>query len=172
MELLPDQLAFVKGQAEFHRRQMAKWSHDSRRQTRHAETAEHFEKLAKYIEELEWKVVLGPSPKPSKTSGVAVTWEEAQELPEELLAELSISETDKAEFQVLSIIDAQGGTASLDRILVEYYRATGEIMKRQTMTNRLYRMATKDLIWSVAGKKGIYTTQKLGAVPATPAFDL
>lgn len=171
MDLLPDQLAFVKSQAEFHRRQTVKWGHDERRKTRHIETAERFEKLAEYIETLQIECLLGPAPKQPKTTSLSVTWEEAQELPPELLAELSVSDTDRAEFQVITIIDEQGGTASLDRILVEYFRATGEVMKRQAMTNRLYRMATKDLIYSVPGKKGIYTTQKPAGYAGSQAGD-
>jgi hypothetical protein len=120
-------------------------------------TAEQFRTLNNYLLEPEACCANAPQRITPKALSTSVSWEEAQELPEELRAELNISDTDKAEFQILGIIEAQGGTAALDRILVEYYRVTGEVMKRQMMVNRLYRMASKELIYSVPGKKGVYS---------------
>ena len=160
MKILPEHRSFVKGQLDFHERQSGKWAHDERRQKRHMETAEHFKSLHEYLLNLEDVCTLAPTKVAPKISSTSVSWEEAQELPHDLLAELSVSETDKAEFEILSILDAQGGTASLDRILVEYYRATGEVVKRATMVNRLYRMASKELVVSLPGKKGVYAIQK------------
>jgi hypothetical protein len=160
MNLLPERRAFVKEQLDFHERQIVKWAHDSRRQNRHIETAKQFRDLYDYLTELEAVCAAGPTRPSPKASSTSVSWEEAQDLPDDLRAELSISDTDKAEYEILNIIEAQGGIAALDRILVEYYRATGEVMKRQMMVNRLYRMASKELIYSVPGKKGVYAVQR------------
>jgi hypothetical protein len=160
MNLLPEHRAFVKGQLDFHERQIVKWAHDSRRQKRHIDTAEQFRSLYDYLVGLEEWCASAPPRLSPRASSTSVSWEEAQELPEELRAELNLTDTDKAEFEILTIIEAQGGTASLDRILVEYFRATGEVMKRQLMVNRLYRMASKELIYSVSGKKGVYAIQR------------
>jgi hypothetical protein len=58
------------------------------------------------------------------------------------------------------VIDEAGGVASLDQILVGHFRKTGEVMKRTTLTSRLYRMANKGLIFPLPNKKGVYSTSK------------
>ena len=47
-----------------------------------------------------------------------------------------------------------GAAPYYDELLVEYYKLTNDVMKRQQMSNRLYRMGSKELIFSVPGKKG------------------
>ncbi|MFM0170594.1 hypothetical protein PQR33_14845 [Paraburkholderia sediminicola] len=82
-----------------------------------------------------------------------------EDLPDELLAELSLNESDKKEFLIIDIIDEVGGIASLDRILVSLYRRTSEVEKRAKMVSRLYRMTTKGLIHAHPDKKGVYSTK-------------
>lgn len=83
--------------------------------------------------------------------------QDIRDLPEELLKELGISSSDRFDFTILDIIDDMGGTASLDKILVEVYRRTGTIEKRTKMVARLYRMIGKGKLFSAEGK-GVYTT--------------
>lgn len=83
------------------------------------------------------------------------------DLPAELLDELSISKSDELEDQLVTVINAYGGEASLDQVLVGLYRKFKVSQKRRFIQNKLYRM---DMIWSVDGKKGVYTT----ASPSTP----
>ncbi|WP_157640631.1 hypothetical protein [Burkholderia ubonensis] len=82
-------------------------------------------------------------------------------LPEELLAELSLNDSDRKDFLIIEIIDDIGGTASLDRILVNLFKRTGEIEKRTKLVSRLYRMASKELIYQHPDKKGVYTTKPI-----------
>lgn len=77
------------------------------------------------------------------------------DLPAELLSELSVSKTDELEDQIVTVINAYGGEASLDQILVGLYRKFKTVQKRRFMQNKLYRMS---MVWSVDGKKGVYTT--------------
>ncbi len=79
------------------------------------------------------------------------------DLPSELLEELSIAKTDELEDQLVTVINAYGGEANLDQILVGLYRKFKVSQKRRFLQNKLYRM---DTIWSVEGKKGVYTTTK------------
>lgn len=89
----------------------------------------------------------------------ATVVDEFADLPDELLAELS--EGAKAQVDpVIKVINERGGTATLDQILVDLYRATGEVNKRTIVQNKLFRLSKRDLCWSVPGKKGIYTTTK------------
>ena len=94
-----------------------------------------------------------------QTLRLALSWEEVHDLPPELLAELSVSDGDKLEFQIVQIMEDLGGAASLDRLLVALYRETKEIYQRTWLNNRLYRMAQKEMIFSVPGKKGVYSTE-------------
>ena len=79
------------------------------------------------------------------------------DLPEELLAELSVAKTDELEDQIVTSINAYGGTASLDQILVGLFRKFNVVQKRRFVQNKLYRM---EMVWSVEGRKGVYTTSE------------
>jgi hypothetical protein len=79
------------------------------------------------------------------------------DLPAELLEELSIAKTDDLEDQLVTVINAYGGEASLDQVLVGLYRKFKVSQKRRFLQNKLYRM---DMVWSVDGRKGFYTTTK------------
>lgn len=79
------------------------------------------------------------------------------DLPTELLGELSVAKTDELEDQIVTVINAYGGEASLDQILVGLYRKFKVTQKRRFLQNKLYRM---EMVWGVDGRKGIYTTHK------------
>lgn len=76
------------------------------------------------------------------------------DLPKELLDELSVAKTDELEDQIVAVINAYGGEASLDQILVGLFRKFQVVQKRRFLQNKLYRMT---MVWSVEGRKGIYT---------------
>lgn len=77
------------------------------------------------------------------------------DLPPELLEELSIAKTDELEDQIVTVINAYDGEASLDQILVGLFRKFKVSQKRRFLQNKLYRMP---MVWSVGGRKGVYTT--------------
>ncbi len=79
-------------------------------------------------------------------------------LPQELIEQLNISETDKFEANVIHLVNAAGGTMLLDLILIGLYHMTKETHQRQQFANKLYRMTRKGTLYSVPGKKGLYTT--------------
>jgi len=83
------------------------------------------------------------------------------DLPQELRDELLVGKTDEIEDQIVTVINAYGGEASLDQILVGLFRKFQVVQKRKFLMNKLYRMP---MIWSVEGRKGIYTTQEAMAV--------
>ena len=78
------------------------------------------------------------------------------DLPGEVLDELSIATSDTIDDQLVTVINAYGGTATLDQILVGLYRKFKVAQKRRFLQNKLYRMP---MVWSVPGKKGVYTTE-------------
>lgn len=90
-----------------------------------------------------------------KTSALPADLGPIHDLPQELLEELSVSKTDELEDQLVTVINAYGGEASLDQILVGLYRKFSVTQKRRFIQNKLYRMP---VVWSVEGRKGVYTT--------------
>ncbi|MBV2186519.1 MAG: hypothetical protein KUL88_18510 [Rhizobium sp.] len=144
---------FVKAQAEFHARMAKKHSAEPRRHDLHSNTSSSFEELHDFL------ASLASQQNKKATAKLSLGWDEIADLPEELVAELSISDADRTEFVVLQAIEDVGGIASLDRILVEYYKLTGEVMKRAQMNNRIYRMIQKGMLHAVPGKKGIYSIE-------------
>ena len=77
------------------------------------------------------------------------------DLPPELQQELSITKVDELDDQLVTVINAYGGVATLDQVLVGLYRKFGISQRRRFVQNKLYRMT---MVWSVPGKKGVYTT--------------
>ena len=166
MEELTGYIEFVKSQQSFHERQATRFSDDLRRQSLHTDTANQFRSLAEYLIETKEKLRTRPATADIQKLGngqyrIALTPEEVADLPEELMSELSVSDADKAEFNIVALIDEAGGIVTLDRILVALYRQSGQVTKRANLNARLYRMGQKGLVHSVPGKKGIYSTSAL-----------
>jgi hypothetical protein len=81
-------------------------------------------------------------------------------LPEDVIKQLSISEGDRQEFKFLEMIESAGGTMTLDKLIIQLYRDTGEIHDRAKLNAKLYRMTSKEMLYSVPGKRGVYTIYK------------
>ncbi|WP_293371560.1 hypothetical protein [Nevskia sp.] len=95
------------------------------------------------------------------SSPLIITPAHLKGLPKELIAQLSISETDRFESNVSQLVSsAVGQTMLLDNILIGLYHINGEQHPRSQLANKLYRMCKKGLLFSVPAKKGLYTTVK------------
>ena len=145
---------FVNEQIEFHNRMFehAKETNDERRTLRHQQVADRYKQLIAALGDCR-------SRSQSAVKRLALTWEDVADLPEELRSELSVSDGDKLEFDIIQILEDNGGVASLDRLLVELYKKTNEIYQRTWLNNRLYRMAQKDMLFSVPSRKGVYSLE-------------
>jgi hypothetical protein len=82
------------------------------------------------------------------------------DLPPELLAELSTTQVDVLERQVLTVIEACGGSADLDQILIGLYRRFQVVQKRRFLQNKLWRMVRKGQVQKTKSARGVF---KLGA---------
>lgn len=80
------------------------------------------------------------------------------DLPQSLLNELSVVKTDEIENQVVTVINANGGAADIDRVLIGLYRKFSVEQKRRFIQNKLWRMKDNGILWTVPGKKGVYST--------------
>lgn len=175
MSILNRYLELVNQQAAFHENMAAKFPAESHRAKLHKKTAEGFRSLADDIVIADKRLDTPSQPSRLQQSGpvqLSLSIEDIEGLPEELVRELSISGGDKVEFAILNAIEEAGGVISLDRLLIALFKKTGEINKRASITSRLHRMSNKNLIFSVPGKKGIYSTENLSAAQAMKLFGL
>ena len=78
------------------------------------------------------------------------------DLPPELVAELSASQIDVLERQILTIIEACGGSADLDQILIGLYRRFRVIQKRRFVQNKLWRMVRKGRVENTKSARGVF----------------
>lgn len=163
-------IEFVKAQAEFHAAMAEKLAGNPRRAEKHVETARKFDQLVDYIKNLSLAGGSQSSGGPRKPVQLGLSYEEVEGLPPELIQELSISDGDRSDFMILKLIEQMGGVASLDRILVGIYKQTGEIMKRSTLTSRIYRMTQKGLVYQVPNKKGVYSSEEISEAEAATLF--
>ncbi len=155
-------IPFVKPQMEFHSRQAKRFESDPRRHKLHSGTSATFSDLLDFLSGIEER-----TPEESHTgNNLVLGWSELQGLSEELMSEPSITESDKLDYSIVELVAQQGGMASLDRIIVEIFQLTGEILKRQNLNARLYRMAQKGMLFSVPGKKGVYSCHEVQGVDA------
>lgn len=181
MSILQNYLPFVKDHIAFHAKRALEFQTSSpSRSKRHRHTADTMQQLETdllavdaendrllqenkslklEIEKLLTQLKVRASSDLAKASRLSLTEEDIQGLPSELISELSLSAGDRAEFAILSIMEEADGISTLDKLLIGLYKKTGEIHKRDKLISRLYRMMQKNLIYSVPGKKGVYSLE-------------
>lgn len=174
MSILAKHIEFVNGQIEFHEKMVQKQAANSFRSTLHQSTAEKFKALASDLESAD-KFLDTPPPevKPTRNNKplqLSLSIEDIEGLPDELIKELSLSDADKMEFEIVNATEEAGGIISLDKLLIALYKKTGEIHKRNSLYSKLSRMVTKDLIYYVPGKKGVYSTEQLSSENVSKMF--
>ncbi len=91
----------------------------------------------------------------NKNDYVSITPNDIQGLPQELINELGLTESDHNEFEIVNLIKQHGGVMSLDHVLIALYKKTGAIHKRKILTAKLYRMVNKGLVFT--DKRGVYS---------------
>lgn len=78
------------------------------------------------------------------------------DIPEHMLKQAKLSKTDELDEQVISVIRDMQNVASVDEIYFQLYRKFELELERTFLVNKLGRMARKDLLIGVKGKRGIY----------------
>ncbi|MDF0749911.1 hypothetical protein NLU14_06680 [Marinobacter sp. 71-i] len=158
-DIIEKHLDFVKEQIQIQEKLAEKFGNKEYRKNLHLGSAKKFSDLYDDLLTLQKQLDGSSGSAPLDSPQIELNYEDVEGLPEELLQELSFSESDKLDFKIQKIIDENGGMASLDKIIVALYKETGEIHKRTSMTSKLYRMAQKDAVFSVPGRKGVYSTK-------------
>lgn len=151
---------FVKDQLDFYRRQ-ADYP-GLRNKKLNARLVEKFEALDEYFNMLGQNISQEASA--SSANYTTITPDDIEGLPQELLDELNLTDSDHAEFDIVNIIKKHGGTMSLDHLLIALYKSTGVVHKRRSLTSKLYRMVNKGLLFNAKDKRATYTTDSFSGV--------
>lgn len=175
---IPNHVDFVKRQVEVHGRKMGQNGQLSRDATRHKWLHDEFSALLQAMQDdIEESVSAGAravgDDVPGRQALSAVDLDtllssptqlqpgQLAGLPPELLDQLQISDVEKFQWTVLDIINrTPEKTISLEVLLIALYHQTKKVYERTDLSNRIYRMARKSLVFSVPGKKGWYSTVK------------
>lgn len=148
--------SFVKEQIEYNERSGTKYRSDANRSHAYQNRAAIFRQLLLDLAEAEMQSSNSGPGDFNDESLYRLTPSEIEDLPDELLSQLSLTEGDKQEFLIADLIKDLGGATSLDKLLIAIYRRTGEVEKRTRLNARLYRMANKRMIYAHPSRKGIY----------------
>lgn len=90
-----------------------------------------------------------------------ITLDDISDLSDEERELLGLSDSAKIEFQILEFIRDNGGVASVRKVMIGLKRMTGEMPEKQSLNNRLYRMANRQpkvLYSAIEYGQGYYTT--------------
>jgi hypothetical protein len=169
---LENYVAFVKEQVVVQQKLANKYEDQPYRQGLHQRTEKRFRELVEFLERSKDAPDVPDNSNRSRSpkKRIQLTLEDITGLPDELLKELNITDVDRQELLIEHIIAQSGGILSLDKIMIELYKRTQEIHKRNTLTARLYRMANRGLIYNVPGKKGVYSTYEISEKDARRIF--
>jgi hypothetical protein len=158
-------IAFVKEQILAQDKMVVKYGEQPNRAALHSRTKARFEELLAKLIEIQDKKEPATSPAPlsvvTALPGIHLLLSDIEGAPQELLDELSLSDSDRQEMVIADIIQGVGGIASLDKIIVLLHKRTGAITKRNTLVSKLFRMAEKRMIFNVPGKRGIYAAYEI-----------
>ena len=146
-------LGFVKSQEKFQENQAKKNTARPSRQQFHEGLANTFRELEEFLKQVKEKPMDQVSP---AKSNMVISGAEYKKLPPEVVAELSITDSDRLDFLLQDIIEQNSGAASLDRIIVDLYKQTEEVHTRSSVNARLYRMMQKGKIDRDKASKGVY----------------
>ncbi len=135
------------------------------RKNRELKKADHAEKLEGYaaaVDAVSERIIHLEG----LTSAMPPTLGNIHDLPPALQRELSIRKSNELDDQIVTVINAYGGEATVDQILVGLYRKFGLIQKRRSVQIRLEKMAS---IIEVEARKGHYSTAPQTLAPAPAA---
>lgn len=154
MKSLTDHITLVKKQIRHDNSVLKKLQRNSRGCVECTKRINDFTSLLEFLEkQLQSQT---SSAKTSRAPRLTLLPSDIEDLPQEVRAQLAISASDIADFNIISIIEDLGGIASLDQIIIAEYRKTGVVMERSKATAKIYRIVQKGLLKTVEGKKAVY----------------
>lgn len=144
---MPDALDSVKALvADYRRLSKNLETDDPVRAKRHSQVADNLELVVAELEGAR-----------KRLRPLSSDFGDLSDLPEDVLQQLNLSKMDELDQQLRDIVaSANGGEVGINQIIIELWRRHKVSKGRTYIMNKLYRMAQKDTITSVEGKKGVY----------------
>lgn len=158
MESIEEIIQYVNDQLAFYSAKLA--DPKTRNTSFFQHHLEKFKSILHYLEQVNaFQGNNSETPKQQRSSDyISITPDDIEGLPEDLVAELGLTESDHTEFEIVNIINKHGGTMSLDHLIIALYKQSKTIHRRKILTAKLYRMVNKGLIFNVPDKRGVYST--------------
>ena len=163
MESIADLVAFCNQQIAFHSKRASYTKASEKQRESHASMAQDFTRVVLYLAKLK-----DAQDRPIAALEPEVTQGSADEavalflidpfdlsgLPPEVLEELSISQADQQDAQIVQLLRIAKRPLSINEITVGLFRKFQQQTKRTALSSRLYRMAARGDIENV--DKGVY----------------
>lgn len=150
---------FIKDQISHQERAAAHYT-EKEDEIRAQSYADRANKLQEMWSEI--KTAAQSYPSPSIESQFHLSPDEIEGLPDDLIKELGITNSDRKEYLLVELINNKlGGITSINKLLVAIYKETKEVEKRTRLVARLYRMQNKGLIYTSSIRKGVYSTKPI-----------
>lgn len=81
-------------------------------------------------------------------------------LPKELADQINAKSRSGKDALLIDVINDLDGAANMDEIIIYLYREHNIIEKKANLANRVYRMIRDGRLFSIEGKRGVYTTKE------------
>ncbi|SFJ00070.1 hypothetical protein [Nitrosomonas sp. Nm34] len=161
MSILEKHIDFVKNQIAYHQRQSEKLgkkndSRSDRTCSNHKKVLEDLVDLAEFLESIPKDLSSLDKKSKAVSSSLHILPSDLEGLPQELLDELNISDSDKQELEIIKSLENAGGVLTIDKLMIQLYRDTGAIHNRKQLAAKLYRMTSKGLLRSNQDKRGAF----------------
>ena len=160
---LDEEINFVKSQINHHTRSIEfhRSRGDGDKERRHTGILRRFNDILPKMVQANSALSLGQAVIPVDEKKVGNRLGNIMDLPEEIRSQLVSVQFDEIENQILKVVkESFGGVATIDEIFVGMYRETREVMQRDALANKIYRMTRKEMLFSVEGRKGVYSMSK------------
>ena len=157
-------IEFVQSEIEFHERKQSELAPTNQwASQKHQETASNLTEVLNWIVDNKDK-----SESQLESDLFYINPLELDDLPEELRKELSVSDSDLYDAQVLELLRIAKRPISLNELMIALYRKYEVQHKRAAITARLYRLVNNEQIASPV--KGTYTLPQYMPDPIVDLF--
>ena len=152
MDNISDYIAFLNKRFEYHSRKSVEFRANERSSTLHKGTANKHKEIIGWFEEY---LRDPPITRKSINDLFSINPLDLDALDEDVRAELSVSDSDVQDAQILELLEIAGRSLDLNEIIVGCARKYGTKHKRTQLTARIHRLINKNEIMVVG--KGEYS---------------
>jgi hypothetical protein len=176
IKTLKDAVDFVKSQSSYHKRQAERLTRRSengnpelqRKLANHQRQSRLNDSLLEFISSGAHSI---DEAAPIVRSGIVSASvhflpEDLEDLPQELLDQLNINDSDKLELEIFDALKKAGGTLPVDKILIQLYRDTKQVHPREKLASKLYRMSSKGRLVASTEHRGVYSLPETTRITA------